>query len=174
MGSAKAAARPGLRFLPLSVMVIALDQLSKLWIEHRFALYESVRLLPVLDLTRLHNRGAAFSFLAGASGWQRWFFVGLAALVSTGLVIWLAGIRSHAQRWLALGLALILGGAIGNVVDRLRLGYVIDFVHVHWMRIGFDFPAFNIADSAITVGAGLVLLDALLESRRPKPARRDS
>lgn len=158
----------GLKLLPLSAAVIALDQLTKLWIERSFALYESVRLLPVLDITRLHNRGAAFSFLAGASGWQRWFFVALAVFVSAGLVVWLARIRSQAQRWLALGLALILGGALGNVIDRLRLGYVIDFVHAHWARIGFDFPAFNVADSAITVGAALVLLDALLESRRSK------
>lgn len=164
----------GLKLLPVSTAVIVLDQLTKLWIERAFLLYESVRVLPVLDITRLHNTGAAFSFLAGASGWQRWFFTALALVVSGGIVVWLARLREPAQRWLALGLALILGGAIGNVIDRLRLGYVIDFVHVHWARIGFDFPAFNVADSAITVGAGLVLLDALLESRRPKPARRDS
>lgn len=160
----------GLKLLPVSAAVILLDQLTKLWIEGTFALYESVRVLPILDITRVHNTGAAFSFLAGASGWQRWFFIALAVLVSAGIIVWLARLREPAQRWLALGFAFILGGAIGNVIDRIRLGHVIDFVHVHWARIGFDFPAFNVADAAITVGAGLALLDALLESRRAKAA----
>lgn len=160
----------GLRLLPIAALVIALDQVTKLWIESHFALYESVRILPVLDITRAHNTGAAFSFLAGASGWQRWFFIALAFVVSAVFIVWLARIRDRAQRWLALGLALIVGGALGNAIDRIRLGYVVDFIHAHWQRAYF--PAFNVADSAITIGAGLVILDAWLESRREKAASR--
>ncbi len=154
----------GWRWLPLAALVVALDQASKAWIERHFALYESVPLLPVLDITRLHNPGAAFSFLAGAGGWQRWFFTGLALVVSAGIVVWLRGVHARAQAWLACGLALILGGALGNVVDRMRHGYVIDFVHAHWNDAFF--PAFNVADSAITIGAICLIVDALIESRR--------
>jgi len=156
----------GWRWLPLSALIIALDQASKLWVERSFALHESIVVLPVFDLTYLRNTGAAFSFLAGAGGWQRWFFTLLAAAVSVGIVVWLRGVHARAQAWLAAGLALILGGALGNVVDRLRLGYVIDFVHLHWQ--GRYFPAFNVADAAITVGAACVIIDALLETRRAR------
>lgn len=156
----------GWRWLPLSVLVVALDQASKAWIERHFALYESVTLLPVLDITRLHNPGAAFSFLAGAGGWQRWFFTGLALAVSAGIVVWLRGVHARAQAWLACGLTLILGGALGNVIDRMRHGFVIDFVHAHWNDAWF--PAFNVADAAISVGAVCVIVDALLESRRAR------
>jgi len=156
----------GWRWLPLSAFIIALDQVSKVWVERSFELYESVALLPVFDLTYLRNTGAAFSFLAGAGGWQRWFFTLLAAGVSVGIVVWLRRVHARAQAWLAAGLALILGGALGNVIDRLRLGYVVDFVHVHWQE--HYFPAFNVADAAITVGAACVILDTLLESRRAR------
>jgi len=156
----------GWRWLPLSAFIIALDQATKVWIERSFQLYESVALLPVFDLTYLRNTGAAFSFLAGAGGWQRWFFTLLAMGVSVGIIVWLRGARARAQAWLAAGLALILGGALGNVVDRLRLGYVVDFVHVHWQE--YYFPAFNVADAAITVGAVCVIIDTLLESRRAR------
>lgn len=156
----------GWRWLPLSVLIIAIDQASKAWIERHFQLYENLTVLPVLDITRLHNSGAAFSFLAGAGGWQRWFFTGLALTVSIGIVVWLRGVHARAQAWLACGLALILGGAVGNVIDRMRHGFVIDFVHVHWKNAWF--PAFNVADAAITAGAICVIIDALLESRRTK------
>ena len=164
-----AASRSGWRWLPLAAVVILADQWTKGWIEERFALYESVRVLPVLDITRLHNPGAAFSFLADAGGWQRWFFTGLAAVVSVGIIFWLRQISSRAQPALAAGLALIMGGAIGNVIDRLQHGFVVDFVHAHWG--GAYFPAFNVADAAITVGAGLLLFDAFLEWRRERAAR---
>ncbi|HQW08426.1 MAG TPA: signal peptidase II [Steroidobacteraceae bacterium] len=154
----------GWRWLPLSASIIVLDQASKAWIERHFQLYESVTLLPVLDITRLHNPGAAFSFLAGAGGWQRWFFTGLALVVSVGILVWLRGVHARAQAWLACGLTLILGGALGNVIDRMRHGFVIDFVHAHWNDAWF--PAFNVADAAITVGAACMIIDALLESRR--------
>ena len=158
----------GWRWLPLSALIIAIDQASKVWVERRFELYESIPLLPVFDLTYLRNTGAAFSFLAGAGGWQRWFFTLLALGVSVGIIVWLRGVHARAQAWLAAGLALILGGALGNVIDRLRHGYVIDFVHVHWQE--HYFPAFNVADAAITVGAGLLLLDAWQEWRRERRA----
>jgi signal peptidase II len=155
------ALRGGLVFLWLTAAVIAVDQLSKAAIEHGLGLYQSVTILPVLEITRLHNTGAAFSFLADAAGWQRWVFTGLAIIVSAALVLWLRRIDRGA-RVLASAVALILGGALGHVIDRLRLGHVIDFIHAHWGE--HYFPAFNIADSAITIGAALLLLDAWLEA----------
>jgi signal peptidase II len=154
--------RGALGFLWLSALVIALDQVTKATIELSLGLYQSIAVLPVLAITRLHNTGAAFSFLAGADGWQRWLFTALAIGVSVALLLWLKRIDSEAKV-LACAVALILGGALGNVIDRLRLGYVIDFIHVHWGE--HYFPAFNVADSAITIGAALLLLDAWLEAR---------
>jgi signal peptidase II len=152
----------GLVYLWLSGAVIALDQLSKAAIERGLGLYQSVVVLPVLEITRLHNSGAAFSFLADAAGWQRWLFTALAFVVSGALILWLARMDRGA-RALGAAVALILGGALGNVIDRLRLGHVIDFIHAHWGD--HYFPAFNVADSAITIGAALLLLDAWLEAR---------
>jgi signal peptidase II len=126
--------------------------------------FEFTRILAVLDVTCMHNVGAAFSFLASASGWQRWLFIGLAGVVSIGIIVWLIRLPRGTHALLAAGLALVLGGALGNVIDRIRLGYVIDFIHFHWDRAYF--PAFNVADSAITVGAACLLLDALFESKR--------
>lgn len=153
----------GWRWLPLAAAVLVADQLSKGWIEARYALYESTAVLPVLDITRLHNPGAAFSFLADAGGWQRGFFITLALVVSLGIVLWLRKLDGRREAVLAAGLALILGGALGNVVDRIQHGFVVDFIHVHWGRAYF--PAFNIADAAITVGAGLLIWDAWREWR---------
>lgn len=160
----------GWRWLPLSAAIIVIDQVTKAWIDRYFELYEGVKVLPVLDITRLHNTGAAFSFLAGAGGWQRWFFTILAIGVSAGILVWMKRLHAREQGLLAAGLALVLGGAIGNVIDRLRHGYVVDFVHVHWGSAYF--PAFNVADAAITVGAILVILDSLLEARREKAKAR--
>jgi signal peptidase II len=151
-------------WLLLSIVIIIADQLSKSYIVEHFGEFEFIKVLPVLDITRMHNVGAAFSFLAGASGWQRWVFIGLAVVVSLGIIIWLLRMPRGTQPLLACGLALVLGGALGNVIDRIRLGHVIDFIHFHWDRAYF--PAFNVADSAITVGAACLLLDALLEGRR--------
>jgi signal peptidase II len=151
-------------WLFLSAVVVVIDQLSKSYIAQHFGEFEFVRILPVLDITRMHNVGAAFSFLASASGWQRWVFIGLAVAVSIGIIIWLARLPRTANKLLACGLALVLGGAVGNVIDRIRLGFVIDFIHFHWDRAYF--PAFNVADSAITVGAACLLLDALMEGKR--------
>jgi signal peptidase II len=152
------------RWLFLSIAVVVLDQISKSYIAQHFGEFEFIRVLPVLDITRMHNVGAAFSFLASASGWQRWVFIGLAVTVSIGIIIWLARLPRSAHRLLACGLALVLGGAVGNVIDRIRLGFVIDFIHFHWDRAYF--PAFNVADSAITVGAAFLLLDTLMEGKR--------
>jgi signal peptidase II len=121
-----------------------------------------VSVLPVLEITRLHNTGAAFSFLADATGWQRWLFTALALIVSLVLAAWLQRIE-RGSHVLACAVALILGGALGNVIDRLRLGHVIDFIYAHWNQ--HYFPAFNVADSAICVGAGLLLLDTWLSGR---------
>ncbi len=128
-------------------------------------------MLPVLDFTLLHNTGAAFSFLAGASGWQRWFFIGLAAVVSVVLVAWIWR-TPRGEKLLPLALSLILGGALGNVIDRVEHGYVVDFIHVHWGAAYF--PAFNVADTAITVGAALLILDALPATKAgmKNPARQ--
>ena len=155
--------RGSLPYLGLSLAVVAVDQLTKFLIERHLALFESVSVLPVLEITRLHNTGAAFSFLADEAGWQRWLFTALAIIVSIVLALWLRRIPAYA-RVLATAVALILGGAIGNVIDRVRLGHVIDFIYAHWDR--HYFPAFNVADSAICVGAGLLLLDTWLSGRR--------
>jgi signal peptidase II len=166
------ATRPptGLPWLPVTMAVIFLDQMVKLWIVGHLALYGTVRLLPVLDITLTYNTGAAFSFLAGASGWQKWLFAGLAVVVAAGIVLWLRRLNGRTQRLLCLSLTLIMGGALGNLIDRLRIGHVVDFIIAHWHGVYFPW-AFNVADSAITVGATLLLIDALLESRRPKQER---
>ncbi len=156
----------GWRWLPLALGVIVLDQFTKALIMRHFQLYEGIVVLPVLDLMRLHNTGAAFSFLDRASGWQRWFFAALAVGVGTAIVIWLGKLKARRQWLLSCSLALILGGALGNVIDRLRYGHVVDFIRAHWNE--HYFPAFNVADSCISVGAALLLLDAWLEHRRGK------
>jgi signal peptidase II len=161
-------------WLWLSMLVIVLDQLTKILVVRSLELYERIALLPVLDLTHLRNTGAAFSMLADASGWQRWFFTVLGVCVSVGLVIWLSRIRSKEQTLLAIGLALVLGGALGNVIDRVWLGYVRDFIYVHWDRIGFSFAAFNVADTAISIGAGCLLLDSFLEGRKPSATNKSA
>jgi signal peptidase II len=152
-------------WLLLSALVVLADQLSKSYITSHYGEFEFTTVLPVLDITRMHNVGAAFSFLATASGWQRWLFISLAVTVSIGILVWLYRMP-RSQGLLACGLALVLGGAIGNVIDRIRLGAVVDFIHFHWDRAYF--PAFNIADSAITVGAACLILDALLEPKRAR------
>jgi signal peptidase II len=151
-------------WLWLSAAVIALDQATKFLVTRFFDLYARVEVLPVLDFTLLHNTGAAFSMFANASGWQRPFFIVLGLAVSLMLVVWIW--RSpRGDKLLPVALALILGGALGNVIDRVRLGYVVDFIHAHWGAAYF--PAFNIADTAITVGAALLIIDAFREKRGP-------
>ena len=155
--------RSALPWLLLAVFAIAADQASKAWILARFEEFQTLTLLPVLDISRWHNQGAAFSFLSGAGGWQRWLFTALALVVSVAIVIWLKRLDGVQQRRLAAALTLIMGGAIGNVIDRIHHGYVVDFIVVHWQA--HYFPAFNVADSCITIGAGLLILDALIDGR---------
>jgi len=140
-------------WLLLSLLLLLLDQASKGWISGYLSLHQSEPLMAGLNLTLMHNYGAAFSFLGNAGGWQRWLFSGIAVAVSLLLTVWLW--RLQGNRRLALALALILGGALGNLWDRLLLGYVIDFIDIYYA--GWHWPAFNVADSAITVGALLLL-----------------
>jgi signal peptidase II len=160
--AAKGKAGGLLPWLALAALIVVLDQLTKTLIVHEFRLGDSVTVTSFFNLVRVHNSGAAFSFLAGASGWQRWFFVGI-GVVATVFIVWM--LRSHGgQKLFAWSLALILGGAVGNVIDRLLHGHVVDFLQFH--AGGWYFPSFNVADSAITVGAVCLILDELLRVRR--------
>ena len=149
-------------WLGLALVIIVLDQLTKTLILGHFQLGDSLHVTSFFNVVRVHNTGAAFSFLAGAGGWQRWFFITL-GLVATGFIVWM--LRSHpAQKLFCLAVTLIMGGALGNVVDRLLHGYVVDFIQVH--AGGWYFPSFNLADSAITLGAVLLILDEIRRVRR--------
>ena len=151
-----------LPWLGIALAIIVLDQLTKSLVLGAFRLHDSHVVTPFFNLVRVHNTGAAFSFLAGATGWQRWFFVALGAVAAV-FIVWL--LRRHGgQRLFGWALALILGGAVGNVVDRLLHGYVVDFIQVHYG--GWYFPSFNLADSAITLGAICLILDELRRVRR--------
>lgn len=145
------------RWYALALVIIILDQISKQWVSAALTYGEPVVFTSFFNFTLLHNPGAAFSFLSTAGGWQRWFFAVLAAVISIVLVVWLA--RVAHRRYEALALALILGGALGNLYDRVLLGYVVDFIVVHYQDNYW--PAFNIADSAITGGAALLIIDML-------------
>lgn len=154
-----------LKYLWLSLVIIIADQISKTVMVNWLDLYETMPVLPFFNLTLAHNSGAAFSFLAGAGGWQRWFFVVLAAVISVVLIIWMRRLAETAKLE-AISLALIIGGAIGNVIDRLIYGYVIDFLDVY--AGSYHWPAFNLADSAICVGAVLLIIDSF---RKPAEQR---
>jgi len=150
------------KWLSLSGLVILLDLVSKYYINTHFDYAVPYPVMPCFNLTLLYNTGAAFSFLANESGWQRWFFVALASIVSLALIKWLTTLRKEPM--VAMAVALILGGALGNLYDRITLGYVVDFLHFYWND--HHFPAFNIADSAITVGAGLMILDVFIGKKK--------
>ena len=149
-------------WLGVALAVILLDQLTKTLISGSFELNGSRTITSFFNLVRAHNTGAAFSFLAGAAGWQRWFFIGLGAAAAL-FIVWLLK-RHGGQRLFGWALALILGGAVGNVIDRVLHGHVVDFLQFHWGSAYF--PSFNVADSAITIGAVLLILDELLRVRR--------
>lgn len=154
-------------WLAVTVLVILLDWHTKALVSEALELYRPVEVFPWLNITLAHNYGAAFSFLSDAGGWQRWFFIVLASGVSLVLLVWL--LRLPRKEWLtALGLSMILGGAIGNLVDRIQLGYVVDFIDVYYGQ--WHYPAFNVADSAITCGVIMLLLDMLLLHRSRKEA----
>ena len=153
-----------LQWLGLAFVILLIDQFTKVLIVGFYQLGDSTTVTSFFNVVRVHNSGAAFSFLAGSSGWQRWFFtvIGLAA---AALILWL--LKSHSgQKLFSFALACILGGAIGNVIDRLLYGYVVDFLDFHWHD--WHFPAFNVADSAITIGAACLILDELLRVRRAR------
>jgi len=145
------------KWLWLSLLAVILDQASKLTIASSMQLYQSIDIMPFFKLTYVHNTGAAFSFLSEAGGWQRWFFAGLAMAISVVIAVWLTRLKKH-ETLLAVALALVLGGAIGNLIDRLAYGYVIDFLDVYYQS--WHWPAFNIADSAITLGVILMLAES--------------
>lgn len=150
------------RWYALALLILVLDQATKSWMTANLYYGETITFTSFFNFTLLHNTGAAFSFLSDAGGWQRWFFCGAAALVSAVLVVWIARLP-RTQCWEACALTLILGGAVGNLYDRAVLGYVVDFIVVHYQR--YAWPAFNIADSAICIGAGMLIIDAF---RKPK------
>lgn len=153
-----------LPWLGLALIILIADQFTKVLILGAYRLGDSTTITSFFNIVRAHNTGAAFSFLAASSGWQRWLFTAI-GIGATVFIVWM--LRSHAgQKLFSFSLACILGGAIGNVVDRLLHGYVVDFLQFHWH--GWYFPAFNVADSAITVGAACLILDELLRVRRAK------
>jgi len=148
-----------MKWLWLSGLALILDQLSKIWIDSNMSLYQSIPVFPGFSITYAHNYGAAFSFLSDAGGWQRWFFAALAAGISVGLVIYLKSLKKD-ETLLAVSLSLILGGALGNLIDRVIYGYVIDFLDVYYQA--YHWPVFNIADSAITVGVVFMLYESFV------------
>lgn len=150
-----------LKWLWLSGVVIALDQLTKYLADTYLKFHQPVPLVPMFNLTLSYNKGAAFSFLSEAGGWQRWFFTALAMVISVVLIIWIKRLKEN-ELWNAVALSLILGGAIGNVIDRVLLGHVIDFLDVYYQQ--WHWPIFNIADSAISVGVAILLFDGLFGS----------
>ena len=158
-----------LSWLWLTVLVVVLDQASKFYFEDTLRLYQQIVVIPdYFSWTLAYNTGAAFSFLAGESGWQRWLFALIAVVVSAVLLVWLKRLKTD-ETWLAIALALVLGGALGNLYDRIAYGHVVEFILVHWQSRWY-FPAFNLADSAITVGAVMLALDMLKSKKSGEPA----
>lgn len=163
--------RRTLWWLLVTVTVVIFDQWTKSLASSELVYGRAVEILPVFNFTLMHNSGAAFSFLNDAGGWQRWFFVAISSVVSVVLLVWLFLLKPK-DRIMAASLSLILGGAIGNLWDRALLGYVIDFISVHYDK--HYFPTFNIADSAICIGAALMILDMIVNPERDSKASVDS
>lgn len=160
-----------LPWLLLSVLILVVDRVSKDFFEGSLSMYQRIQVIPdYFDWTLAYNTGAAFSFLADADGWQRWFFAAIAVVVSVVLVVWLKRLKRH-ETLLAVALAMVLGGALGNLYDRVVLGHVVDFILVHWQNRWY-FPAFNLADSFITIGAILLALDMFKSDKSVKEAAR--
>ena len=149
-----------MKWLWLSGLILVLDQLSKIWADTQMYLYQSIPVFPGFSITYAHNYGAAFSFLSEAGGWQRWFFAILAATISIGILVWIKQLKPY-ETLSAISLSLILGGALGNLIDRVIYGYVIDFLDVYYHT--YHWPVFNIADSAVTVGVGFMLYESFMQ-----------
>ncbi len=158
----------GWRFWWIALLVLVVDQLSKIWVVQNFTLGESIQLLPVFNFTYARNYGAAFSFLGDAGGWQRWLFTAIAIVVTCVLSVWLSRLKPT-QLKLSLALVLIIAGAIGNLIDRSLYGYVVDFLHVYYQQ--WHYPVFNIADCAITIGAGLLIWDSFTSDEEAAQTR---
>lgn len=158
-------------WLLITVLIVGLDLWTKHLASTQLSYARPVEILPILNFTLLHNPGAAFSFLSDAGGWQRWFFTAVSAVVSVVLLVWITRLK-QSEKLLAVSLALILGGALGNLYDRVSLGYVIDFISVHYND--WYFPAFNIADSAITVGAALMIIDMFFGEQARANSKRNA
>lgn len=153
----------------IAALVVVLDQITKVWVDRSLQLYEQIPVTPMFNITLAYNRGAAFSFLSDAGGWQRWFFIGISVVVSVCLTVWLYRMKPN-EKWLALAIALILGGAIGNnLIDRVIYGHVVDFIQVYYNT--WYFPSFNVADSAITVGTVLLLILTFFEKDEQKTTK---
>lgn len=158
-----------LPWLLLSVLILVVDRVTKDFFESSLNMYQRIQVIPdYFDWTLAYNTGAAFSFLADADGWQRWFFAAIAIVVSVVLVVWLKRLKRH-ETLLAVALAMVLGGALGNLYDRVVLGHVVDFILVHWQNRWY-FPAFNLADTFITIGAILLALDMFKSDKSAKEA----
>lgn len=149
--------------LLITALVIIADQLTKYLAVANLQFHIPVYVMPSFNWFLAHNTGAAFSFLQDAGGWQRWFFIGLAVVVSVVLLVWLRSLKAQ-QTWERVALALILGGALGNLIDRVHLGYVVDFIQVYYAN--YYWPSFNVADSAICVGAGMLIWDGIMGWRK--------
>ena len=180
-----------LKWLWITLLVVIIDQLTKQWVSHNLHMFQAVKVMPMLNIYLAHNPGAAFSFLSAAGGWQRWLFTLIALAVSVGLILWIRKLQAH-EKGMAIGLAFILGGALGNVSDRILFGYVIDFIQFYYpgqrclpgftpLQTGLGaqciWPTFNMADSAITVGAAILIIDgiiSLLRKRRADTAEREA
>lgn len=146
----------------IAVVIVILDQITKIWADRSLEMYEQVPITGYFNITKAYNYGAAFSFLDNEGGWQRWFFTAISLIVSIVLAVWLFRM-TKAERWLSLSISLILGGAVGNLIDRMWYGYVVDFIQFHWNTSYF--PSFNIADAAISCGTALLLVLTLFEKK---------
>jgi signal peptidase II len=154
----------GLKWLWITLIALIADQLTKLWAKEALAYGNVIEVLPHFDFKLAFNYGAAFSFLASAGGWQQWALSVFAIVVSSVLVVWMSRIKAE-ERWLGISLALVLSGAIGNVIDRLTYGYVIDFIDWYVSKDGYHWPTFNIADCAISIGAVMLLVESFLPKK---------
>ena len=160
-----------LRYLWISAVIVGLDQAAKLIAESQLPLHRAVNVFPYFDWYLTYNKGAAFSFLADAGGWQRWFFTIASIVISVVIVVWIRKLEKH-DHLTAISLCMILGGAIGNLIDRIYLGHVIDYIQV-WLG-SYPWPAFNIADAAISVGAAILIISSFVSPQKPAGAGKDS